>query len=82
MYRILHEKHHRTNNEWCIYPMYDWAHGIEDSIEHVTHSICTLEFEDHRPLYDWFLDHLPISNRPRQFEFGRLNTSYTITIVC
>ena len=56
MYRILHAEHHRTGNTWCIYPMYDWAHGLEDSIENITHSICTLEFEDHRPLYDWYLN--------------------------
>ena len=60
LYRILHAHHHRTKNKWCIYPMYDWAHGLEDSIEHITHSICTLEFEDHRPLYDWFLKQLKI----------------------
>ena len=58
MYRILHASHHRTGDDWCIYPMYDWAHGLEDSIEKITHSICTLEFEDHRPLYDWYLDQL------------------------
>jgi glutaminyl-tRNA synthetase len=77
MYRILHESHHRTGDEWCIYPMYDWAHGIEDSIERITHSICTLEFEDHRPLYDWFLDQLGVY-RPRQIEFARLNLNYTV----
>ena len=77
MYRILHEKHHRTNNEWCIYPMYDWAHGIEDSIEYVTHSICTLEFEDHRPLYDWFLKNLQI-HHPQQIEFAKLNMTHTV----
>ena len=65
LYRILHEKHHRTGNKWCIYPMYDWAHGIEDSIEGITHSICTLEFEDHRPLYDWFLKKLKVYH-PKQ----------------
>ena len=77
MYRILHAEHHRTGNGWCIYPMYDWAHGLEDSIEGITHSICTLEFEDHRPLYDWFLDQLGIYH-PRQIEFARLNLTYTV----
>ena len=77
LYRILHETHHRTNNQWCIYPMYDWAHGIEDSIENITHSICTLEFEDHRPLYDWLLNKLNIYH-PKQIEFARLNLNYTI----
>jgi glutaminyl-tRNA synthetase len=77
MYRILHESHHRTGDEWCIYPMYDWAHGQCDSIEGITHSICTLEFEDHRPLYDWFLDQLGIYH-PQQIEFARLNLSYTV----
>ncbi len=77
MYRILHATHHRTGDKWCIYPMYDWAHGQSDSIEGITHSICTLEFEDHRPLYDWFLNKLGI-HHPRQIEFARLNLSYTI----
>ena len=77
MYRILHAKHHRTKNEWCIYPMYDWAHGLEDSIEKITHSICTLEFEDHRPLYDWFLKKLNI-HHPQQIEFAKLNLAYTV----
>ena len=77
MYRILHESHHRTRDEWCIYPMYDWAHGLEDSIEGVTHSICTLEFENHRPLYDWFLDALGVYH-PQQIEFARLNLTYTV----
>ena len=77
MYRILHASHHRTKNNWCIYPMYDWAHGIEDSIEGITHSICTLEFEDHRPLYDWFLDKLKV-HHPQQIEFAKLNMAYTI----
>ena len=77
MYRILHEAHHRTGDKWCIYPMYDWAHGLEDSIEGITHSICTLEFEDHRPLYDWFLDQLGVYH-PQQIEFARLNLSYTV----
>ncbi len=77
MYRILHAKHHRTGDAWCIYPMYDWAHGLEDSIEKITHSICTLEFEDHRPLYDWFLDQLGVFH-PQQIEFARLNLNYTV----
>ncbi|OGC02763.1 glutamine--tRNA ligase, partial [candidate division KSB1 bacterium RBG_16_48_16] len=77
MYRILHASHHRTGDQWCIYPMYDWAHGQSDSIEGVTHSICTLEFEDHRPLYDWFLEQLGIFH-PQQIEFARLNLSYTM----
>ena len=77
MYRILHSAHHRTDNEWCLYPMYDWAHGLEDSIERITHSICTLEFEDHRPLYDWYLQSLDIYH-PQQIEFARLNLSYTV----
>ena len=77
MYRILHASHHRTDNKWCIYPTYDFAHGQSDSVEEITHSICTLEFEDHRPLYDWFLDQLNI-HHPRQIEFARLNVSHTI----
>jgi glutaminyl-tRNA synthetase len=77
MYRILHAEHHRTGDKWCIYPMYDWAHGLEDSIERITHSICTLEFEDHRPLYDWFLDQTG-AYHPQQIEFARLNLSYTL----
>jgi len=77
LYRILHATHHRTGNKWCIYPMYDWAHGIEDSIEGITHSICTLEFEAHRPLYDWFLEQLEVFH-PQQIEFARLNINYTV----
>jgi glutaminyl-tRNA synthetase len=77
MYRILHASHHRTGDKWCIYPMYDWAHGLEDSIEGITHSICTLEFEDHRPLYDWFLNELEVYH-PQQIEFARLNLNYTV----
>lgn len=77
MYRILHVPHHRQGDKWCIYPTYDWAHGLEDSIEGITHSICTLEFENHRPLYDWFLDELGIYH-PQQIEFARLNLSYTV----
>ena len=77
MYRILHAEHHRQGNKWCIYPMYDWAHGLEDSIEQITHSICTVEFENHRPLYDWFLNELGIYH-PQQIEFARLNLSNTV----
>jgi len=77
MYRILHATHHRTGDKWCIYPTYDWAHGLEDSIEKITHSICTLEFENHRPLYDWFLDQLGVWHS-QQIEFARLNLSYTV----
>ena len=77
MYRILHASHHRTGDKWCIYPMYDWAHGLEDSIERITHSICTLEFEDHRPLYDWYLSALG-AYHPQQIEFARLNLNYTV----
>jgi len=77
IYRILHAKHHNTGEKWCIYPMYDWAHGLEDSIEGITHSLCTLEFEDHRPLYDWFLNELDVYH-PQQIEFARLNLSYTV----
>jgi glutaminyl-tRNA synthetase len=77
LYRILHATHHRTGDKWCIYPMYDWAHGQCDSIEGITHSICTLEFEDHRPLYEWFLDQLGVY-RPQQIEFARLNLTYTV----
>ena len=78
MYRILHARHPMTGDKWCIYPSYDYAHGQSDAIEGVTHSLCTLEFEDHRPLYDWFLEHLPVPSRPRQYEFARLNLSYTV----
>ncbi len=77
MYRILHAEHHRTGSDWCIYPLYDWAHGQSDSIEGITHSICTLEFESHRPLYDWFLEQLEIFH-PQQIEFDRLNLTYTV----
>jgi len=77
MYRIVHASHHRQGDKWCIYPMYDWAHGLEDSIEGITHSICTLEFENHRPLYDWFLEQLEVYH-PQQIEFARLNLSYTV----
>jgi glutaminyl-tRNA synthetase len=77
IYRILHASHHRSGDKWCIYPMYDWAHGLEDSFEKITHSICTLEFEDHRPLYDWYLDQLNVYH-PQQIEFARLNLNFTI----
>ncbi|QQS37632.1 MAG: glutamine--tRNA ligase/YqeY domain fusion protein [Ignavibacteriales bacterium] len=77
MYRIIHSSHHRTGDKWCIYPTYDWAHGLEDSFEGITHSICTLEFEVHRPLYDWFLNELGVYH-PQQMEFARLNLSYTV----
>jgi glutaminyl-tRNA synthetase len=78
LYRILHAEHPRTGNAWCIYPIYDFAHGQSDAIEGITHSLCTLEFEDHRPLYDWLLDNLPVPSRPRQYEFARLNIGYTV----
>ena len=85
MYRILHETHHNTGDKWCIYPMYDWAHGFEDSIEKITHSLCTLEFENHRPLYDWFIDAVNKDRpedkqiwHPQQIEFARLNLTYTM----
>ncbi|MCK5113412.1 MAG: glutamine--tRNA ligase/YqeY domain fusion protein [Phycisphaerae bacterium] len=77
MYRILHAHHHRQGDKWCVYPMYDWAHGLEDSIEGITHSLCSLEFENHRPLYDWFLDQLGV-HHPQQIEFARLNMTYTV----
>jgi glutaminyl-tRNA synthetase len=78
LYRILHAHHPRTGTQWSIYPSYDFAHGQSDAIEGITHSLCTLEFEDHRPLYEWFLDHLPVPSRPRQYEFARLNLAYTV----
>ena len=78
LYRIRHERHHRTGDAWCIYPLYDYAHPPSDAIEHVTHSLCTLEFEDHRPLYDWLMESLPVPARPRQYEFARLNLNYTV----
>lgn len=79
LYRIRHAHHHQTGNQWCIYPSYDFTHGQSDALEGITHSICTLEFEDHRPLYEWFLDNLPVPSKPRQYEFARLNLNYTIT---
>jgi len=78
LYRILHAHHPRTGNQWCIYPMYDFTHGQSDALEHITHSICTLEFQDHRPLYDWFIENLPVPAKPHQYEFARLNLTYTV----
>ncbi len=78
IYRILHVRHHRTKDKWCIYPTYDFAHGLSDAIEGITHSLCSMEFEDHRPLYDWFIDNLPVPSKPRQYEFARLNMGYTV----
>ena len=79
VFRIRHVEHHKTGNEWCIYPMYDYAHCMSDMLEGITHSLCTLEFEDHRPLYDWFLDNLPVTCHPQQIEFSRLNVEHTVT---
>jgi glutaminyl-tRNA synthetase len=79
LYRVKRRPHHRTGDKWNIYPSYDFAHGQEDAIEGITHSICTLEFEDHRPLYEWFINNLPVPSKPRQYEFGRLNLNYTVT---
>jgi len=78
LYRIMHAQHHNTGEAWCIYPMYDFAHPLEDALEHITHSLCTLEFENHRPLYDWFIQNCPVPSKPRQIEFARLNLSYTV----
>lgn len=78
LYRVMHQHHHNTSDKWCIYPLYDYAHGQEDALEHITHSICTLEFDNHRILYDWFLDNLPVPSRPRQYEFARLNVTNTV----
>ncbi|NLF98410.1 MAG: glutamine--tRNA ligase/YqeY domain fusion protein [Candidatus Riflebacteria bacterium] len=78
LYRILHAEHPRTGAKWCIYPMYDYTHGQSDAIEHISHSICTLEFQDHRPLYDWFIENLPVPAKPHQYEFARLNLTYTV----
>ena len=78
LYRIRRAHHHRTGDAWCIYPMYDFAHPPSDAIEKITHSLCTLEFEDHRPLYDWLVEHLPVPARPQQIEFARLNLTYTL----
>jgi glutaminyl-tRNA synthetase len=79
MYRIRHVEHHQTGDKWCIYPIYDFTHGQSDALERITHSVCTLEFEDHRPLYDWYIDHLSVPAKPTQYEFGRLNLNYTVT---
>ena len=79
LYRIRKASHHQTGDKWCIYPSYDFAHGQEDAIEGITHSICTLEFADHRPLYEWFIEKLPVPSEPKQYEFGRLNLNYTVT---
>jgi glutaminyl-tRNA synthetase len=78
IYRIMHAHHHNTGDAWCIYPMYDFAHPLEDALEHITHSLCTLEFENHRPLYDWFIENCPVPCKPRQIEFARLNLTYTV----
>jgi glutaminyl-tRNA synthetase len=78
LYRIRHATHHRTGDAWCIYPMYDYAHPLSDAIEHITHSLCTLEYEDHRPLYDWLVENVSVPSRPRQYEFARLNLNYTV----
>jgi glutaminyl-tRNA synthetase len=78
LYRILHANHPRTGDKWCIYPMYDYTHGQSDALEHISHSICTLEFQDHRPLYDWFIQNLPVPAQPHQYEFARLNLTYTV----
>ena len=78
LYRIMHASHHNTGDAWCIYPMYDFAHPLEDALEHITHSLCTLEFENHRPLYDWFIENCPVPSKPRQIEFARLNLTYTV----
>ena len=78
LYRIMHAEHHNTGKNWCIYPMYDFAHPLEDALEHITHSLCTLEFENHRPLYDWFIRNCPVPSQPRQIEFARLNLTYTV----
>ena len=78
IYRILRNVHPRTGTEWCIYPTYDFAHGQSDAIEGVTHTLCTLEFEDHRPLYDWLIENLPVPARPQQYEFSRLNLTHTV----
>src|SRR5215468_781776 len=78
LYRILHATHPRTGTQWKIYPSYDFAHGQSDAVEHVTHSVCTLEFEDHRPLYDWFIENLNVPSRPHQYEFARLNLTHTV----
>ena len=78
IYRVVHARHHNTGDKWCVYPMYDFAHPIEDALEGITHSVCTLEFEDHRPLYDWVVENCGFEKRPRQIEFARLNITNTI----
>jgi glutaminyl-tRNA synthetase len=78
IYRIMHAHHHNTGDAWCIYPLYDYAHPLEDALEHITHSLCTLEFENHRPLYDWVINHCPVPSKPRQIEFARLSLTYTV----
>jgi glutaminyl-tRNA synthetase len=78
LYRILHVAHHQTGNDWCIYPMYDFAHPIQDALEGITHSMCSLEYEDHRPLYDWVVRELEFEHRPRQIEYARLNLTHTV----
>ena len=78
LYRVMHHSHHNSGDKWCIYPLYDYAHGQEDALEHITHSICTLEFDNHRILYDWFIENLPVPSRPRQYEFARLNVTNTV----
>src|SRR5438128_12414653 len=78
LYRIRHETHHRTGDAWDIYPLYDYAHPLSDAIEYITHSLCTLEFEDHRPLYDWLIENVPVPARPHQYEFARLELDYTV----
>ncbi len=78
LYRVMHEHHHNTGDKWCLYPMYDFAHPLEDALEHITHSLCTLEFENHRPLYDWVIENCPVPSAPRQIEFARLNLTYTV----
>ena len=78
IYRINHAHHHRQGDKWCIYPMYDFAHPIEDAMEHITHSLCSLEFEDHRPLYDWVINNCDLPSKPRQIEFARLGINYTV----
>jgi glutaminyl-tRNA synthetase len=78
LYRIMHEEHHRTGNKWCIYPMYDFAHPLSDALEKITHSLCTLEFEDHRPLYDWVIEQLIEGDKPEQYEFARLDLTNTV----
>ncbi len=78
LYRIMHAAHHNTGRDWCIYPLYDFAHPLEDALEHITHSLCTLEFENHRPLYDWFIQNCPVPSKPRQIEFARLGLTYTV----